>query len=185
MREPDPDGLDLVVKPREEIERLGREDLREGLARRRIDLHGGRPHRPVSCHAGVAGPFDLAGKRALVTGGSRGIGRAIAFALANAGADVAITSRKGDDAEPVAREIRAKRRRSLALLLEVRNAPSIRVCFERLGREWGSLAILVNNAGTNVPQDLSSLDETAWDTVVDTNLKGVASVTKAALDLLA
>ncbi|TMG70179.1 MAG: SDR family oxidoreductase [Chloroflexi bacterium] len=129
--------------------------------------------------------FDLAGKRALVTGGSRGIGRAIALALASVGADVAITSRKGDDAEPLAREIRAMGRRSLALLLEVRNAASIRVCFDRLGREWGSLDILVNNAGTNVPQDLSSLDETAWDTVVDTDLKGVAFVTKAALDLLA
>ncbi|TMG45173.1 MAG: SDR family oxidoreductase [Chloroflexi bacterium] len=132
----------------------------------------------------MAGPFDLGGKRALVTGGSRGIGRAIAFALADAGADVAITSRKGDDAEPVAREIRAKGRRSLALLLEVRNAPSIRVCFERLGREWGSLDILVNNAGTNIPTDLESLDESSWDTVVDTDLKGVAFVTQAALPLL-
>jgi NAD(P)-dependent dehydrogenase (short-subunit alcohol dehydrogenase family) len=76
-------------------------------------------------------------------------------------------------------------RRSLALLLEVRNAASIRVCFERLGREWGRLDILVNNAGANIPQDLSTLDEAAWDTVVDTDLKGVAFVTQAALDLLA
>ena len=128
--------------------------------------------------------FDLAGKRALVTGGSRGIGRAIALALANAGADVAITSRKGDDAEPLAREIRAKGRRSLALVLEVRSAVSIRVCFDRLAREWGGLDILVNNAGTNIPQDLSALDETSWDTVIDTDLKGVAFVSKAAMDLL-
>ena len=119
-----------------------------------------------------------------MTGGSRGIGRAVAFALANAGADVAITSRKGDDAEPVARDIRAKGCRSLALLLEVRNAPSIRVCFERLGREWGGIDILVNNAGTNIPTDLESLDESSWDTVVDTDLKGVAFVTQAALPLL-
>src|SRR5205814_3800183 len=114
-----------------------------------------RPASPVSSHE----MFDLRGKRALVTGGSRGIGRAIAFALADAGADVAITSRKGDDAEPVARDIRAKGRRSVALLLEVRNAPSIRVCFERLQREWDGLDILVNNAGTNIPTDLESLDE--------------------------
>jgi NAD(P)-dependent dehydrogenase (short-subunit alcohol dehydrogenase family) len=128
--------------------------------------------------------FDLRGKRALVTGGARGIGRAIALALADAGADVAITSRKGDDAEPVAREIRAKGRRSIALLLEVRNAASIRVCFDRLRREWGALDILVNNAGTNVPSDLASLDEDGWDIVIDTDLKGVAFVTQAALPLL-
>jgi 2-deoxy-D-gluconate 3-dehydrogenase len=129
-------------------------------------------------------PFDLSGKRSLVTGGARGIGRAIALALADAGADVAITSRKGDDAEPVAREIRAKGRRSVALLLEVRNRASIRVCFERVVREWGTIDILVNNAGTNVPTDLESLDEDGWDIVVDTNLKGVAFVTQAALPIL-
>jgi NAD(P)-dependent dehydrogenase (short-subunit alcohol dehydrogenase family) len=132
----------------------------------------------------MGAPFDLRGKRALVTGGSRGIGRAIALALAEAGADVAITSRKGDDAEPAAREIRAKGRRSIALLLEVRNAASIRVCFERLHREWGSLDILVNNAGTNIPTDLESLDEDTWDTVIDTDLKGVAFVTQAAATIL-
>jgi NAD(P)-dependent dehydrogenase (short-subunit alcohol dehydrogenase family) len=133
----------------------------------------------------MAAPFDLQGKRALVTGGSRGIGRATALALANAGADVAITSRKGDDAEPVAREIRAKGRRSIALLLEVRNAASIRVCFERLRREWGRLDVLVNNAGTNIPTNLESLDEDTWDTVIDTDLKGVAFVTQAAAAMLA
>jgi 2-deoxy-D-gluconate 3-dehydrogenase len=132
----------------------------------------------------MARPFDLSGKRALVTGGARGIGRAIALALAEAGADVAITSRKGDDAEPVAREIRGKGRRSIALLLEVRNRASIRVCFERLAREWGTIDILVNNAGTNIPTDLESLDEDGWDTVVDTDLKGVAFVTQAAVPLL-
>jgi 2-deoxy-D-gluconate 3-dehydrogenase len=132
----------------------------------------------------MARPFDLSGKRALVTGGGRGIGRAIALALAEAGADVAITSRKGDDAEPVAREIRGKGRRSIALLLEVRNRASIRVCFERLAREWGTIDILVNNAGTNIPTDLESLDEDGWDTVVDTDLKGVAFVTQAAVPLL-
>jgi NAD(P)-dependent dehydrogenase (short-subunit alcohol dehydrogenase family) len=120
----------------------------------------------------------------LVTGGGRGIGRAVAFALADAGADVAITSRKVEDAEPVAAEIRAKRRRSVALVLDVRDGASIRACFERVAREWGSLDILVNNAGTNIPTDLVSLDEEGWDTVVDTNLKGVAFVTQAALPIL-
>ena len=122
----------------------------------------------------------LDGKRALVTGGSRGIGRAIALALADAGADVALTSRKGDDAEPIARDVRARGRRSMALLLDVRHARSIQVCFERVDREWGGIDILVNNAGTNIPQDLMSLDEDSWDTVVESDLKGLVFVTQAA-----
>ena len=128
------------------------------------------------------GRFGLDGKQALVTGGSRGIGRAIALAMADAGADVAVTSRKGDDAEPVASEIRAKGRRSLALLLDVRHAVSIRVCFERLDQEWGSPDILVNNAGTNIPQDLMYVDEESWDAVVDSDLKGLVFVTQAAAE---
>jgi 2-deoxy-D-gluconate 3-dehydrogenase len=128
--------------------------------------------------------FDLSDKRALVTGGGRGIGRAIALALAEAGADVAITSRNGDDAEPVARDLREKGRKSLALPLDVRSGASIRACFERVAREWGTIDILVNNAGTNIPTDLVSLDEESWDTVVDTDLKSVAFVTQAALPLL-
>ena len=124
--------------------------------------------------------FGLEGKRALVTGGSRGIGHAIALALADAGADVALTSRKGDDAEPAAREVRAKGRRSLALLLDVRHQRSIEVCFERLDREWGGVDILVNNAGTNIPQDALTVDADSWDTVVDTDLKGLVFVTQAA-----
>src|SRR5438045_9426477 len=103
-------------------------------------------------------PFDLSGRRALVTGSGRGIGRAIALALANAGADVAITSRKADEAGPTVAEIRAKGRRSVALELDVRDGASIRACFKRLG-EWGTIDILVNNAGTNVPTDIASLDE--------------------------
>jgi NAD(P)-dependent dehydrogenase (short-subunit alcohol dehydrogenase family) len=120
----------------------------------------------------MSASFGLEGKRALVTGGSRGMGRAIALALADAGADVAVTSRNGDDAEPVAVALRAKGRRSLALLLEVRNEASIRVCFERIDREWGSIDILVNNAGTNIRGSITQLSEADWDTVIDTNLKG-------------
>ncbi len=130
--------------------------------------------------ASTFGLFGLKGKRALVTGASRGIGRAIAHALADAGADVAVTSRNGDDAEPIAREIRAKGGRSIALLLDVRHAQSIRVCFERLDREWRGLDILVNNAGTNIPQDLFHLDEASWDTVLDADVKGLVFVTQAA-----
>jgi NAD(P)-dependent dehydrogenase (short-subunit alcohol dehydrogenase family) len=128
----------------------------------------------------VAAGFQLEGRRALVTGSARGIGRAIALALADAGADVAVTSRNGDDAEPIAREIRAKGRRSVGLVLDVRHSRSIAVAFERLDRELGGPDILVNSAGVNVPQDLASLDDGSWDTVVDTDLKGLVFVTQAA-----
>src|ERR1700716_2913657 len=131
-------------------------------------------------HAQMSAALGLEGKRALVTGGSRGMGRAIALALAEAGADVAVTSRNGDDAEPVAVALRAKGRRALALLLEVRNEASIRVCFERIDREWGSVDILVKNAGTNIPQALDTLDGASWDTVIDIDLKGLVFVTQAA-----
>jgi NAD(P)-dependent dehydrogenase (short-subunit alcohol dehydrogenase family) len=132
----------------------------------------------------VSRPFDLTGRRSLITGGGRGIGRAIALALAEAGADVAITSRKRDDAEPVAQEIRSKGRKSIALALDVRSGASISVCFAALAAEWGTIDILVNSAGTNIPTDLAALDEEGWDTVVDTDLKGVAFVTQAALPML-
>ncbi|MEK7285133.1 MAG: glucose 1-dehydrogenase [Chloroflexota bacterium] len=130
----------------------------------------------------MGGAFDLAGRRAVVTGASRGIGRAIAVALADAGADVAVTSRNGDDGDPVAAEIRSKGRSSLSLLLEVRHQQSIRVCFERLDAEWGPIDILVNSAGTNFAQTLLELDEASWDLVVDTDLKGLVFVTRAAAE---
>jgi NAD(P)-dependent dehydrogenase (short-subunit alcohol dehydrogenase family) len=129
----------------------------------------------------MAAGFQLEGRRALVTGSARGIGRAIALALADAGADVAVTSRNGDDAEPIAREVRARGRRSLGLPLDVRQARSIADAFERLDRELGGPDILVNSAGVNVPQDLASLDDGSWDTVVDTDLKGLVFVTQAAV----
>ncbi len=62
----------------------------------------------------------------------------------------------------------------------MRHQRSIEVCFERLDREWGGLVVLVNNAGTNVPQDLMSVDEASWAAVVDTDLKGLVFVTQAA-----
>ena len=130
----------------------------------------------------MGGAFDLAGRRAVVTGASRGIGRAIALALADAGADVAVTSRNGDDSAPVAAEIRSKGRSSLSLLLEVRHQQSIRVAFERLDAEWGPIDILVNSAGTNLPQTLLEVDEASWDLVVDTDLKGLVFVTRAAAE---
>ena len=85
-------------------------------------------------------PFDLSGRRSLVTGSGRGIGRAIAIALAEAGADVAITSRKADEAGSTVAEIHAKGRRAVAIELDVRDGASIRACFARIAGGRGVAA---------------------------------------------
>lgn len=134
---------------------------------------------PLDCSS-VPLSFDLSERRALVTGASRGIGRAIALALAEAGADVAVTSRTGSAGDPVARDIETRGRRSLSLLLEVRNLRSISTCFARIDDEWDPVDILVNNAGMNVPRGIFEVEEDDWETVVDTNLRGLFFVTQAA-----
>src|SRR2546423_13768610 len=101
------------------------------------------PASTVSCHAEM--PFDLNGRRALVTGGGRGIGRAIAIALADAGADVAITSRKADEAGPTPPGVPAKRRRAGAPQLRVGGGGPIPGGFARLASQGGAVGTLVNN----------------------------------------
>src|SRR5204862_3287943 len=92
-------------------------------------------------------PFRLEGKTALITGGSKGLGRAIADALAGAGADVCLVSRHLDQAEAAAAEIRsATGRRALALAADVSNSQQVNQTVERALSELGHLDILVNNA---------------------------------------
>lgn len=117
--------------------------------------------------------FDLAGKLALVTGASRGIGYTTALCLANAGADVVVTSRKQEDAAPAAAEIRQIGRSALALPLDVRDLASIQRVVDATMETYGRIDILVNNAGLNIQQMAVEVTEEAWDTVLDTNLKGV------------
>ncbi len=120
----------------------------------------------------VLDQFRLTGRRALVTGGGRGLGRVIARALAEAGADVAVAGRTLDVCEEAAREIAtATGRRTLALVADVTQAADV----ERLVREveagLGPIDILVNNAGVNIRGAVEELGEADWDTVVGTNLK--------------
>jgi dehydrogenase/reductase SDR family protein 4 len=117
--------------------------------------------------------FSLEGRTALVTGASRGIGRAIALALADAGADVAISSRKLPDLEAVAEEIQKKGRKSLAIGSHIAKVDESRSLVEKISGEWGKIDILVNNAGTN-PYNGPLLDaeEWAWDVTMNVNLKG-------------
>jgi NAD(P)-dependent dehydrogenase (short-subunit alcohol dehydrogenase family) len=117
--------------------------------------------------------FSLEGKLALVTGGSRGIGRAIALAFAEAGAEVALSGRKLPDLEVVAKEIKKKGRKSLAIASHVAKPEESRALVEKVKSEWGRIDILVNNAGTNPYYGpLLDAEEWSWDVTMNVNLKG-------------
>ncbi len=124
--------------------------------------------------------FSLEGQVALITGGSRGIGRETALGFARAGADVAVTSRNLEDLEKVAGEIKALGRRSLVVAAHVGRMDQIKNLVDGVVREFGRIDILVNNAGTS-PVYASSLDleERAWDSVMNLNLKGLFFLSQA------
>ncbi len=117
--------------------------------------------------------LSLKGKVALVTGGSRGIGKALALAFAGAGADVAISSRKQEALDAVAIEIEALGRRALPVAAHGRKPEELRALIERVKAEFGRLDILVNNAATNpVMAPLVDIEERTFDAIMNTNLKG-------------
>lgn len=117
--------------------------------------------------------FDLHGRTALITGGSRGLGRAMALAFARAGADVAVSSRKLDACETVADEIRALGRGSLAIAAHAGNWAQIEALVERVYAEWGRIDILVNNAGMSpVEPNSAATEEALFDKVIAVNFKG-------------
>ena len=122
----------------------------------------------------------LAGKTALVTGGSRGIGRAIALRLAAEGADVAVCARQVEAAQAVAAELQAMGVRALARPADVARFEQAGALVEAVLAEWGKLDILVNNAGITRDNLLLRMSEEEWDAVLDTNLKGAFNCCKAA-----
>ena len=129
--------------------------------------------------------FSLSGKVALVTGGSRGIGRAIAIGLAKFGADVAVTSRKLPDLEEVAAEIRELGRRSMAVATHVGRMDEINSLVPKVKEELGRIDVLVNNAGTNPTMDQAmDIEERAWDSIMNLNLKGLFFVSQAVARLM-
>ena len=122
----------------------------------------------------VSSGFSLEGKVALVTGGSRGIGRATALGFAQAGADVAVTSRKLPDLEAVADEIKALGRKSLAVATHIGRMDQLQPLVDKVVAEFGKIDILVNNAGTSpVMSPALELEERAWDSIMNLNLKGL------------
>jgi len=116
--------------------------------------------------------FDLAGRIALVTGASGGLGRHFAAVLARAGAAVAIAARRRDQLEITVREIGAEGGRAAAVSCDVSDAASVRAAVAAAEAALGPVDILVNNAGIAVSKPLLEHSEADWDRVVDTNLKG-------------
>jgi len=117
--------------------------------------------------------ISLEGKVALITGGSRGIGRASALAFADAGADVVVASRKLPDLETVAEEIRAKGTKSLAVASHIAKVEESKSLVDKVMAEFGRIDILMNNAGTNPYNGpLIDAEEWAWDVTMNVNLKG-------------
>ncbi len=118
--------------------------------------------------------FSLHGKVAIVTGGSRGIGRSIAIALAENGADVAIAARKPDAIAEAVAAVEATGRRAIGVPTNVRRVEELRNLVDETVAKLGRVDVLVNNAGTNpVYGPVQDIDERAWDNIMNTNLKAV------------
>lgn len=127
--------------------------------------------------------FSLDGKTAIVTGGTRGIGRAISQGLAEAGADVVPVSRTENDVEATVSDVRERGARSFVATLDVTDETAIEELVDRTATELGSIDVVVNNAGINPGSALGApedVDVSAFDDVVDVNLRGAYAVLNAA-----
>ena len=129
--------------------------------------------------------FSLEGKVAIVTGGGRGIGQGIAFAFAKAGAKVVITSRKAQDLEATAAEIKAFGGEVLVLPAHLGKFEEVKKVIDTVMAKYGRIDILVNNAGAS-PAMASVLDsdERTWDTVMNLNMKGLYFLSQAAAKIM-
>jgi len=127
-----------------------------------------------------SGLFDLSGKVAVITGASRGLGQYFGRALAGAGADLAITSRRLDSLYTFQAEIEGLGRQALPLELDVGDFESIQKMVDNAVAEYGKIDILVNNAGCNIRKPAVEITWEDWNTVLDTNLRGSFFVAQAA-----
>ena len=122
---------------------------------------------------GILDKFSLAGKVALVTGASRGIGQTLAMALAEAGADMALVARSEGPLAETAEMVRALGRRALAIPADVSKVAAVRGVVDQVIAEYGRIDILLNGAGTQARMPSLELAEEDWDRVADLNLKAV------------
>jgi NAD(P)-dependent dehydrogenase (short-subunit alcohol dehydrogenase family) len=139
----------------------------------------GGPSRERPERVGVP-TFDLAGKTALVTGASAGLGRHFARTLATHGAAVAVAARRAERLAALVEEVQAAGGRAVAVPMDVTDGDSIRAGFEAAARTLGPVDLTVNNAGVSVVQPALELSEAGWDQVVNTNLRGAWLVAQTA-----
>jgi NAD(P)-dependent dehydrogenase (short-subunit alcohol dehydrogenase family) len=118
-------------------------------------------------------PLDLSGKVAVVVGGTSGIGRAIAFGLADAGADVIPTSRRSELVEQAAKDIESRGRRSLRVCSDVSDRQSLQEVLKASVEKFGKVDILVNCAGRTKRAPTVTFSESDWNDILDTNLSGI------------
>jgi NAD(P)-dependent dehydrogenase (short-subunit alcohol dehydrogenase family) len=123
--------------------------------------------------------FDLTGKVAIVTGGGRGIGRAIALGLAGAGASVVIAGRTAEQLDTVAKEVIALGGRSLPVVTDLTVGEQIENLVQETIKKFGRIDILVNNAARSFLRSLLELREDGWDKVFDTNVKAAWILSRA------
>jgi 3-hydroxybutyrate dehydrogenase len=123
--------------------------------------------------------YDLSGRTALVTGASRGIGRAIALALAEQGADIVVAARDQSAVDAVAAEIRSLGRRSMGVIVDVTNPAQIEEIRTTVESELGPVDILVNNAGASDSHKFVGHDDAIWHRMIEINLNSAYYVTKA------
>jgi NAD(P)-dependent dehydrogenase (short-subunit alcohol dehydrogenase family) len=128
----------------------------------------------------MTGPFDLTGQTAIVTGAARGLGRAIALSLAQAGADIALGLRDESSGKELVAAITALGRRALPLAMDVTNLPQSRSAIDRAIAEFGRLDILVNNAGGGIGGPAIDVSEDDFDTVWELNTRSTFFVSQHA-----
>lgn len=124
--------------------------------------------------------FDLTGRVALVTGGSKGLGKAMARGFAEAGADIVISSRHGSELEQALPEILAgTSARGRFFVADMTNRDDVDRLAKSALEAFGRVDILVNNAGSNIPQAVDEIDDAKWDQIVELNLTSCMRLTRA------
>lgn len=124
--------------------------------------------------------IDLTGRKAIVTGGGRGIGRAICMKLAALGADVAVVDILMEEAEGVAGEVGALGRKAVAISCDISSGEAVQQMFEKVVADLGGCDILVNNAGITRDNLIARMADDEWDKVIEVNLKGAFNCSRVA-----
>jgi len=125
--------------------------------------------------------MDFKGQVGIVTGGTRGIGKAIAEGLAKKGVNVVVAGRNLNAAHEVAGSLSALGVKAIGIKLDVSNSEEVEKVFEEIRKEFNRIDILINNAGITKDALLMRMGEEAWDSVIDVNLKGVFLCSREAI----